>query len=43
MIKKKLSRRDFLRLGTLTAGAATLTSCEKWLVSAGLKEERPNF
>lgn len=42
-MKKKLSRRDFLRLSTLTAGAATLTSCEKWLVSAGLKEERPNF
>ncbi len=43
MLKKKLSRRDFLRLGALTAGATTLTSCEKWLVSAGLKEERPNF
>ncbi|MCP4139344.1 MAG: sulfatase [Chloroflexi bacterium] len=43
MLKKKLSRRDFLRLGVLTAGAVTATSCEKWLVSAGIKEERPNF
>ena len=42
-MKKTISRRDFLRLGALTAGAATLTSCEKWLVSVGLKEERPNF
>ncbi|MBL6962093.1 MAG: sulfatase-like hydrolase/transferase [Anaerolineales bacterium] len=42
-MKKNITRRDFLRLSALTAGAATLTSCEKWLVSAGLKEERPNF
>jgi len=42
-LKKQLSRRDFLRLGALGAGAMTLTSCEKWLVTAGIKEERPNF
>lgn len=40
---RKITRRDFLRISALTAGAATLTSCEKWLVSVGLKEERPNF
>lgn len=40
---KKITRRDFLRISALTAGAAALTSCENWLVSAGLKEERPNF
>lgn len=42
-MKKKITRRDFLRLGALAASTTTLTSCEKWLVSAGLKEERPNF
>ncbi len=42
-MKNKFSRRDFLRISGLTLSALTLTSCEKWLVSAGLKEERPNF
>ena len=43
MSKKKITRRDFLRLGLLTAGAATLTSCENWLVAMGVQEARPNF
>ncbi len=40
---KGLTRRDFLRLGLLAAGAASLSSCENWLAAAGIREARPNF
>ena len=40
MTNKKLSRRDFLKLGGLTAGASLLTSCK---APFGIGDNRPNF